>query len=480
LLIALLSALENEMIALMAIWHPTLEGRRGAIYLQIVEALAEDIASGVLQPGTRLPPHRELAYRLGISPNTTSRAYAEGVDRALIQGEVGRGTFVRMPGAAGLDAVPGDMRRPAAGPVDLSRNLPCPGLAAPQLARALTALGQSNRPQALTDDQTEADLDRQADAAIAWLEYADIKADRSEVVVTNGAQHGILCALMSVTRPGDLVLTEELTYAPVKAMADRLALKLTPVPLDDGGLCPDALEEVCGTHAVKALYLAPTLQTPTTVTMGAQRRARIAEIAGRHGLILIEDDVFGLLKPERLDPIATLAPDRTIYVTSTSKCLAPGLRVGFLRAFPAVAAAIRRAVSLTCWMTPPLMVEIAARWIEDGTAGRLIEAQRAHAARRQAIAAGIFADSDVRSDPHGLHLWLNLPPEWPADAFTSEAAERGIRIVEGSAFAVDTGTRPRAVRLCLSHEADEGRLRRGLQTLQALLLETPTRFSFVL
>lgn len=457
----------------MAIWLPELAGRRGPKYLRIVEALAEDIASGALPPGTRLPPHRDLAYALDVSPNTTSRAYGEGVARALIQGEVGRGTFVRAPVGPGPQGEPADLRRPAGGPIDLSRNLPCPGIAGTALAETLAALGRSGRLAALTDYQTEPGPAHHAEAAVSWLERCGVNAGADEVAITHGAQHGLLCALMAATRPGDLLLAEALAYAPVKAMADRLALKLKAVPLDGEGMCADALEAICRDHAAKALYLTPTLQTPTTATMGPDRRARIAETVRRHGLTLIEDDVFGLLKPERPQPVAALAPERTVYLTSTSKCLGPGLRVGFVRAAAPLAPAIRNAVGLTCWMPAPLMVEIAARWIADGTADRLTDRQRAEAARRQAIAAALFTDHAIRADPHGLHVWLPLPTGWSAAAVTAEAAVRGVRIVDGAAFAIDPGARPPAVRLCLSHEPDSDRLTRGLRTLRTILMEAP-------
>ncbi|MEO1017628.1 MAG: PLP-dependent aminotransferase family protein [Pseudomonadota bacterium] len=426
----------NEIIALMAIWIPMLTGRRGPKYLQIVDAMADDIASGVLAPGTRLPPQRELAYALNISPNTTSRAYAEAVARALVQGEVGRGTFVRAPGSAKPSGDPADLRRPQAGPIDLSRNLPCPGLAATDLAETLTRLGHGKLLNRLTDYQTEGDLADHKEAGLAWLDRCRVKTSGDEIIITAGAQHGILCALMAATRPGDLLLTEALTYAPVKAMADRLGLKLKPVPIDDNGLCPDALEDICRSHAATALYLCPTLQTPTTATMSPDRRSRIAESVRRHRLTLIEDDVFGLLKMDHPVPIAAQAPERTVYITSTSKCLAPGLRVGFVRAPAALAKPIHSAVNLTCWMTPPLMVEIAARWILDGTADRLTALQRTHAAKRQAIAAEVLAGHKVHADPYGLHLWLMLPGNWSADRFRSDAAARDVQIVEGAAFAV--------------------------------------------
>ncbi len=460
----------------MAIWHPDLDGRRGPKYLQIVEAMAEDIASGRLAVATRLPPYRELAYALGLSPHTVSRAYAEGVKRALLRGEVGRGTFVRVPGAGLDEGAPGDLVREASGPIDLARNLPVQGLAEPHLRRVLGELGQDRDLRALLDYQTDADLAHHTDAALAWLERCGVGAGPETVVQSNGAQHGIFCTLMALLRPGDLLLTEALTYAPVRVIAERLGLSTLPVAMDRDGLSPEAFAEICGTGAPKALYLTPTLQSPTTVTLSADRRSDIAGIARRHDVILIEDDVFGLLKPDAPAPLATLAPERTVYITSVSKCVAPGLRVGYLRAPEPMAPALRQAVNLSVWMTPPMTAEVTARLIRDGTAAHLMHDQRAAAQRRQALARSILAGRDIQADPHGLHLWLTLPDRWTADAFRAEAARRGVLVTEARDFAARGAPAPNAIRLCLSHETSETRLKQGLETVAALL-DMPTTSS---
>jgi len=457
----------------MAIWIPDLTDRRGPAYRKIVDAMAADIRCGTLPAGTRLPPHRELAYRLGVSPNTTSRAYAEGVKRGLIQGEVGRGTFVR-PHASRPDIPVPDLARPVSGPIDFAHNLPAPGDAAAILATTLSELSGSPDLQAFLDHRIDGEVDHHIDAARAWLARNAISAAEDETVITSGAQHGILSALMAATVPGDILLTETLTYAPVKAMANRLGLHIVAVDMDAEGLCPDSLDALCRTHRAKALYLTPTLQTPTTITLNAERRSRIAEIAARHGLTIIEDDVFGQLKPDAPPPVATLAPDRTVFITSTSKYLTPGLRVGFLHAPSALAAAIRVTVAVTCWMTPPLMVELAARWIADGTADRLTGAQQAEAAARQTLARDVLGRHKVLSDPHGFHLWLPLPAPWLAHRFTAAAHSAGVDLVEGAAFSARPAYAPNAVRLCLAHEATRERVAQGLTIVKALL-DSPDR-----
>lgn len=465
----------------MAIWTPQLSGRTGPKYRQIVDAIAEDIASGALSPGTRLPPQRILAYALEMSPNTTSRAYAEAVERGLLYGETGRGTYVRRSSSpVPPHAIAADMLRATEGPIDLSRNLPAPGQAGKFLRATLAEISRAAGLQSFLDYQSRGDLVHHGDAAIAWLSLCGLDARPEEVVVTSGAQHGLLTALMATMKPGELLLTEALTYAPVRAMADQLGLRLASVAMDEGGLCPQALDEICRGRSPKALYLMPTLQTPTTLTMDTTRRGEIAGIARRHGLTIIEDDVFGLLKPEKPAPITTLLPDQTIFITTTSKCLSPGLRVGFVRAPVPHVAALRGAVNLSTWMPPPLMVEIAARWIADGTAKTLIDGQRAEAAARQQMAKSILGDFDMQADPQGHHLWLALPEHWSPDDFRSEAARRGVEVTEAAAFSTEPALRPRAVRLALSHEASHRRLETGLTILRDLLQAPGTRRTMVI
>lgn len=452
----------------MAIWIPDLSGRRGPKYLQIVEALADAVKSGALAPGARLPPHRELAHALGVSANTTSRAYSEGVQRALLRGEVGRGTFIRAPSDLMASQREIDLRRPSEGPIDFSRNLPNVGAAAAHLADALAEIGADDL-QGLVDYQTSGDLTAHREAAMAWLGRFGLRAGEDTVVTTIGAQHAILVALAAILEPGDLLLTEALTYQPIMAVAQRLGVRVAPLAMDQDGPRPDALERACRDSAPKALYLTPTIQTPTAITLPPERRAQLARIIEAQELILIEDDVFGALPPEPVPPIAQQIPERAIYLTSASKALSPALRVGYARAPARIAPALRAAVALSCWMPPPLMSEIAARWIRSGSADALTAAQRSIAARRQTLAAEALAGFDVSAHPFGLHVWLTPPAPWTADALRAEAEARGVIVTGGGAFAVEPGARPNAVRLCLSHERDERRVKDGLGVLASLL-----------
>ena len=456
----------------MTIWQPPLAGGSGPKFKQISDAIGADIAGGRLAVGDRLPPQRDLAYALGVSLNTVSRAYADATERGLLSGEVGRGTYVRAAGPLPAQADAADMTRLDAGPIDFSRNLPAPGRSAEALARSLGDLRGANDLASFLDYQTTGDRDAHADAAVTWLAKVGLNATGETVVLTSGAQHGLMVALLATMRPGDVLLAEALTYAPLKAMAQHLGLKIVPVALDDGVLDPEALDAVCTRVAAKTLYCLPTLHTPTTATMDAARRSAVAGIARKHDLIIIEDDVFGPLPPDRPLPLACFAPERTVYLTSVSKCLAPGLRVGFIHAPVDHARSLRAAVNLTCWMPPPLMAEIASRWIGDGTADRLTAFQRDEAAARQAMARDLLPAGHARAHPTGFHVWLTLPSQWHPDAFRMAAEERGVKVLAGAAFAVQPSHSPGAVRLCLSYERSRARVQQGLATIAALLEDT--------
>jgi DNA-binding transcriptional MocR family regulator len=446
-------------------WNPRLGGRKGPRYRAIAEALADDLAAGTLPQGSRLPTHRDLADRLGVTVGTVSRAYAEAARRGLVSGEVGRGTFVR--GAVGE---PED--EDAAGVVDLSQNHPPEPPARPHRTALLGALaGLTARADAgrLLDYPAAGGNPADREAGAAWIARAGVQAVPDEVVVCTGSQHGLTVVLATLLDPGDLLLAESLTYAGLKAVAGFLHLRLQGLPLDEHGLRPEAFDDACRRGGVKALYLIPTLHNPTTAVMPEARRREIVAIARAHGVPLVEDDVHGLLPVERPLPVSTLAPEQSYYLTSTSKTLAPGLRIAYVRAPRAMVPRLVSSLRATTWAVAPLTAAVASAWIRDGTADALLEARRAEARERQALATSALSGADVMTHPEAYYLWLRLPEPWRADSFTTEAGSRGVLMTPAEAFAVGRGLAPHAVRLCLGAARSRETLARGLATVVELL-----------
>lgn len=452
----------NGYIVTMTRWLPDLRGRRGPRYGAIVDALAEDVGSGALRAGDRLPTHRDLAERLGVTVGTVSRAYAEAARRGLVTGEVGRGTYVR----AFEEGAPDD------GPVDLGQNHPPEPAARPQRAALLAALATLTaraEPGRLLDYPSAGGNAEDREAGAAWIARAGVPASPESVLVCTGSQHGLTVALATLLEPGDTLFCESLTYAGLKAVAGLLRLRLRGLALDGDGLRPDALEDACRDGAARALYLIPTLHNPTTAVMPEGRRREIAAVARAHGLAVVEDDVHGLLPVARPVPLATLAPERTCYLTSTSKTLAPGLRIAYLLAPAGIVARLEASLRATTWAVAPLTAAVASLWIRDGTADALLEARRREAVARQAIAAERLRGASLEARPEAYYLWLRLPERWRADAFAAEARARGVLVTPAEAFAVGRDAAPHAVRLCLGAVRSRESLARGLDVLAGLL-----------
>jgi DNA-binding transcriptional MocR family regulator len=270
-----------------------------------------------------------------------------------------------------------------------------------------------------------------------------------EVVFTAGVQHGMTITMGAVCEPGDLVLAEALTYPGIRALTIMQHLRLQGIAIDENGIVPEAFETACRNGLVRALYTIPTLQNPTASIMPLERRLALVEIARRHDVILIEDDIYGFMLPNSPPRLATLAPERTVYLTSTSKCLTPGLRVGFAVPPPDMVAKLGAMVRSTLWMTAPPMIEIFRHLVESGAADKIVNARNGEAAARQKIAAGALGDAEVRTDPTSPHLWLTLPERWQGRDFVRQARDRGVVVLGADDFALVHDAGRDHVRLCL-------------------------------
>ncbi|NQV82453.1 MAG: PLP-dependent aminotransferase family protein [Rhodospirillales bacterium] len=455
----------------MTIWTPDLSTLQGPRYLAIADALAADLALGQLSPGDQLPTHRDLAYRLGITVGTVSRAYAEAHRRGLITGEVGRGTYIQ--GRETISSQYLDLTNLEVPPdlYDFGLNLPAKGPARQALADMLGEISLSNVLDTLLDYQPDAGMRRHRTAGAKWLALGGLDVTPDRVTVTNGAQNGMMISFAATTRPGDTVLTEFISYPGIKEAASLLNLRLVGVAMDEFGLRPDALENACAAHRPKVLYCIPTLQNPTSRTMPEQRRRDIAAIALAHGMTILEDDVYGLLPSNRPPPIATIAPDITIYITGLSKSIAPGLRLGYLCAPVRFADNIGTAIRGDCRMATPLMAEIATRWIESGRAQSMCEWQRQEAVCRQAVVTEVLSGMDIETHPNSYHLWLTLPEPWRAGEFISQLRARKVVLLGAEAFVVGRDQPTHAVRICIGSAHNLDHLRDGL-TIIAETLET--------
>lgn len=439
-------------------WTPSLNENGKPRYLQIADAIGAAIRAGDLTPGDRLPPQRKLAERLRIDFTTVSRAYTEAAARSLVESHVGRGTFVRAATPA-FEAPDPQRGRDE----DLSMNMP----PEPEDKELLERMSEGLRAvsanlTSLLRYQSTTGSDRDKFAASSWLSKRGMVPSLERVAITPGA-HATMTALLSMlTRAGDVVLCEAITYPGLRAIAARLNLRLVGVPMDKDGIVPAELDEIIRQHAPKALYLNPTLHNPTTLTVPQARRMEIAEVLIRYRLPLIEDDAYGFIPASPPSPFATLAPGLTWHIGGLAKCIGAGLRLAYTVAPDARSAfALGQALRAISVMPSPICAALTTRWIEDGTADRIRHFVRTESAARQKIAAEIFTGFEFRADPNAFNIWLSLPEGASRAELMGRMAGRHVGLMPSDAFTVG-GEADEHVRVCLGGAISRNNLQASL------------------
>ncbi|CAM5237140.1 PLP-dependent aminotransferase family protein OS=Streptomyces tendae OX=1932 GN=F3L20_09915 PE=3 SV=1 [Streptomyces tendae] len=436
-------------------------------YKRLVDALAADIRTGRLAPGARLPTHRALAAREGIAVVTATRVYAELDAMGLVSREQGRGTFVRdiaVPAGHGID-----QQAVATDAVDLSFNSPSLPGQADLLRQALREVATSGDLDSLLRYQPHRGRPQDRASVARHLRRRGITADADRILIANGAQHGLAITLMAMLGVGDVVAVDALTYPGFKVLAHAFHLDLEPIPTTAGGPDLDALERLCATRPVRAVYTMPTLHNPLGWVMPATDRARLIRIARQHGALIIEDASYAYLVEDPPPPLAATAPDITVYVSGLSKSIATGLRVGFVLAPPSAVPRLERAVRATTWNTPALTTAIACRWLDDGTADHLEARKRDDAGARQAVARQELAGLPLIGHPSSYFTWLPLPDDARADRLTATLARQRISVTTAEPFTTSAHT-PQAIRLALGSTGLDS-LRSTLRTVRRVAVE---------
>ena len=459
-----LKTIQDEHLPL---WMPRLAVHGGPRFLQIADALQAAVADGSLRPGDRLPPQRHLAAQLDVDLTTITRAYDEARRRNLLEGRGARGTYVAAPKVE-LTAI-----------LDLSMNTPPPPDGVDfddMLKQGLSQVLMRADNELLMTYHLGGGSDSDRQAGARWLTPMFGHLDARQVVVCPGAQAAIAALILALTEPGDVILAEPMSYPGLRAAAAQFGRHVIAVQADKHGMLPVMLEEACRQHKPALVYLNPTLQNPTAITMPERRRRELASIAQHCNVRIVEDDPYWLLADAPPPPVATFAPEQVVYISTLSKCLTPGLRVAFvlirdLYERERFLAALRS----FALMVAPLTAALATQWILDGSADGLLAGVRKEARLRHRMARDILAGRYGGADD-GLHVWLELPAYWNSSQLARAAASYGIAVTPAEAFATGSGS-VNAIRISLGSIKERGRLQAGLQRLSHLLARRPESFS---
>ncbi len=456
----------------MSDWIPKRESLARPLHVGLAAALKEAIEDGRLAAGAKLPPHRMLADRLGMSVHTVSKAYDLLHRQGLVDGQVGRGTFVLDPAQASRQ--PFLMERRDQELIDLSISRPAYDLLHVEaMERSLAALPKELDYATYLACRPNVGLSQHRRTGRSWLQRCGLEVDEERIILTNGVCHGMSTALASVAQAGDTIVTEIVAHHLIISLSAYFGLQLQGLETDAEGILPNALEAACARQEVKALFTVPTLANPTVSSLSEDRRRALVEVARRHDLLIIEDDAWGPISADRPTPLSALAPERSIYLTSFTKCTLPGLRAGYLVAPQRLLPAITSRLIVLSWMATPLIAELASRWVEDGTAARLVDWQRREMSARFQIVSQEMRGFNWRGDPAALHFWLELPAGWNAGDFVQHASALGVAIAPPQPFRTQQAPPLDAVRVSLGGGHDREALARGLALLRDLLQRSP-------
>lgn len=442
----------------------------GPRYRALARVLEGEIEAGRLGGGQRLPPQRDLAYDLGVTVGTVGRAYDLLMRKGLARGEVGRGTFVQhretgTPRRAFYDVGSSTV-------TNMTVNAPFRTNAMAEMA-ALMAEGASS---AFGLDliagypPTRGGIEGRG-ALARWLRRRGLDAPLDGLLLTSGAQAGIAATLAAIGRPGDGVLIEALTFPRFITLARRLGLRPEPVTIDKKGLVPAALDAACRQGRGRILLLSPSMNNPTGAMLDETRRREIVAIAKQHDLTIIEDDVYGPLLPDPPLHLASLAPERTIFVSSLSKFLSPALRIGALLAPPPLIELISQAQGDFAISTHALASYLFVAAERTDLLDRAAVEQRSAANRIQQLARRCLPHVQFTNPNHALHLWVQLGEDMRAHDVAFALAGRGIQVAEARHFAVDPRHACDALRVSLGG-FEEVELERLLATIDQTLCRT--------
>jgi GntR family transcriptional regulator/MocR family aminotransferase len=483
-------------------WDFTLRLERGSerrLFMQIAQAIVDDICRGRLRPGDRLPGTRSLARSLGVNRVTVLGAFDELTAEGWLTTHPARGTYVstELPQASaaersrrsGTTGMPEAVYSTPAGPMAATWLPPARGVLMlrssypdirllridPLLRAYRRVLSRSGGALLGYDDPAGHPRLRRA-IAMMLRDRRAIAASTENILITRGSQMALALTSLALIRPGDTVAVEEPGYPHAWAAFRHSGGTLVPIAVDADGLDIAALASLAGRRPVKAVYVTPHHQLPTSATLAASRRMRLLELARAHRFAVIEDDYDHEFQFDGrpLTPLASSGPDVVIYVGTLSKVVAPGLRLGYVAAPAEIVeqlTAYRQSVDM---QGDPAMEAALAELIDEGEIQRHIRrAKRIYHARRDLMAElltqRLGSSLDFTVPAGGIGLWARAAPDIDVDLWSEKAYEHGVGFLTGRTFTMDGRPIP-FVRLgfaCL----DEEELRHAINRMAASLAD---------
>lgn len=446
-------------------WKPLIDKNKKPIYNIIAQQLEHDIVNGVLIPGTKLPPQRELADYLDLNVSTISKAFKVCELKGLLSASVGSGTFVSYDALSNAylleDTKPEHL-------IEMGATLPDDASYEPLMIQLKSMLQESDYEKWFGYGRTGESL-WQKDAAVKLIGRSGFRTSVEHILFANGGQNAIAATLASLCKPGDRIGVDLHTYPGLKTVASMLSVQTVPIKSIKYEMSQESLEYACKNENLKGIYLIPDYHNPTASFLSVENRKGIAEIAKKYNLFVIEDASYHLLNKDPLPALASFAPEQVIHIASLSKSLAPGLRLAYVAVPKQYKEPISKALYNLNITVSPLLAELTARMIVSNQFEALIDGHREQTIRRNQIANKYFENYTCLGTDTGIFRWLVLPGKITGTAFEALAAQQGVQVYAADRFVVGNSSPERAVRVAVCAPETIEELEQGLAVLKQLL-----------
>ncbi|MCA1026922.1 MULTISPECIES: aminotransferase-like domain-containing protein [Cytobacillus] len=446
-------------------WKPSVDKTEKPIYQALARQLEKDILNGVLLPGTKLPPQRELADYLDLNLSTISKAFKVCELKGLLSASVGSGTFVSYDALSNAylleDTKPQHL-------IEMGATLPDNASYEPLLIQLKSMLQETDYEKWFGYGRTGESL-WQKDAAIKLLRRGGFETTVEHILFANGAQNAIAATLASLCKPGDRIGVDQHTYPGLKTVAAMLNVQIVPIKSENYEMSPTSFDYACKNENIKGIYLMPDYHNPTASLMSVENRKKIASIAKKYNQFIIEDGSYHLLNKNPLPAVASFAPEQVVYIAGLSKALAPGLRLAYVAVPSQYKEPISKALYNLNITVSPLLAELTARTIVSNQFELLIEGHRKQTIQRNQIVDRYLSDYKCLGVETGIFRWLLLPGKITGAEFETLAEQEGVQVYAAERFVVGNSCPERAVRISVCAPNTTQELEQGLIILKRLL-----------
>lgn len=449
-------------------WIPKIEtkDKEEYIYETIAKQLEDDIKSGKLEAGTKLPSQRDLANYLNVNLGTIAKAFKICRHKGLIYGSVGKGTFVS------ADVASKKLMFTSTRPEEVydMGSLFFESSLSNELLSKLKRIIEEIDIKILFEYNGSQGTKSQREVIVNFLEYFKINNIKEEILFSSGSQTAISAILMRFFKRGDKIGTLNFTYPGIKAIASSLGIQLSSIELENQ-ITRESLEQAYKNEKIKGIYLIPDNNIPTAESLSEEKRRLISDFAIEKNLIIIEDAVFSLLEKKDLNPIFTYAPNNTFYIFNTSKLITHGLRIAFLLAPKKYLDDLKDSLYNLNIAASPLLIEVFVKLIDNKIIFEILNENKKNIIKRNRIIDKYLGNYQVKGEGTSLFRWVLLPENINGKDFEKLAYSKGVQVYCSERYVVGKEKLPEAIRVSTLSIKDEKDFEKAIKIVKKLLEE---------